>query len=143
MVWDESCTYAWAVICKNARFHHRQNQFVGHKILLGEADSFATRPAIPRRFPVRCDDCGKIYCYKLSDVLRFQTEIPLSFVPHLLFQQSSDSLQFRADAGSPQDHNESDGSWRLCPTSIFKSFLALLYLSFSRRVNHKPNVQAR
>ena len=140
MVWDEGCTYAWAVICKNARFHHRQNRFVGHKILLAEADSFVTRPAIPRRFPVRCDDCGKIYCYQPSDVLRFQTEIPLPFVPHLLFRQPSNSLHFRQDGDLAPDQNQNAGTWPPCPRGIFKSFLALLYLSFSQRASHKPHV---
>ena len=134
MDWDdEGCPYSWVVICKNTRFHNRQNQFVGHKIILGESDSVAARPALPRRFPVLCDECGKIYCYRYSDVARFQAEIPESFVAHPLFHEPSEVAAHREDdVAAPE-------LWRPCRLGIFKSFLALLHLTFSQRVGHKPN----
>jgi hypothetical protein len=33
---ESSPDYCWIVVCKNSRFHRRQNRFCGHKILLGE-----------------------------------------------------------------------------------------------------------
>jgi hypothetical protein len=132
MDWDEGCSYSWAVICKNTRFHHRQNQFVGHKILLGESDSCAAQPALPSRFPVRCDECGKISCYKYSDVVRFQVEIPESFVPHPLFRQSSHASPNREDNPAGQEE-----AWKPCRLGIFKAFLALVRLTFTQPASHK------
>lgn len=40
--------YCWIVICKNSRYHRRQNLFYGHKILLGETDAYS-RTAESRR----------------------------------------------------------------------------------------------
>jgi hypothetical protein len=127
MDWDEGSPYSWVVICKNTRFHLRKNQSVGHKILLGESDSFAAPPAIPGRFPVRCDDCGNIYSYRRSDVLRFQAEFPESFVPHPLFQQSPDAPPPRENEGYQRLYKVS-GPAGLRPRrfGIFKSFLVLL-----------------
>lgn len=53
--------YYWVVLCRNHRFHNRQNRSSGHKILLGETDSFLSRPPLDQSFVVRCDDCGKEY----------------------------------------------------------------------------------
>jgi len=80
--------YFWVVLCKNNFFHYRQNRSSGHKILLGETDAVLPPPRLEASFTAACDDCGKEYDYKLSDVLRYQTERPESFVAHPLFNDS-------------------------------------------------------
>ena len=92
-MWEDS-HYCWVVMCKNHWFHIRQNLFFGHKIPLGEADPYASPPALASSFSVRCDECHKEYRYKPSDLLRFEQELPVSFVPHPLFQPN-----FMAGAG--------------------------------------------
>ena len=74
--------YAWAVICKNHKFHKRQNLFFGHKIPLGEADPYQPPPAIPGTITVHCDDCGHQNSYQPSDLVRIELELPPSFTPH-------------------------------------------------------------
>jgi hypothetical protein len=77
--------YYWVVVCKNHRFHNQQNQFFGHKIPLGETDAYTSVPVLDGQFNVRCDDCGKEYSYRPSDVLRFEQEEATSFRSHPLF----------------------------------------------------------
>jgi hypothetical protein len=77
--------YVWVVICKNQRFHRRQNLFFGHKIPLGEADPFLPPPALDNRIHVRCDDCGEEHAYQPTDVMRVELELPDSFTPHPFF----------------------------------------------------------
>jgi hypothetical protein len=85
-MWEDS-RYFWVVRCKNHWFHLRQNVFFRHRIPLGETDAVMPRPAIDQRFRVRCDDCGKEYLYKPSEVLRSELkEVPDSFTPHPLFR---------------------------------------------------------
>ena len=79
--------YFWVVLCKNHWFHVRKNLFFRHKILLGETDAITPRPAIDQRFKVRCDECGKEYTYKSSEVLRVEQEPPEGFTPHPLFRE--------------------------------------------------------
>ena len=79
------CQYCWIVICKNHKFHRQRNLFSGHRILLGETDAFTPHPPIDRPLNVRCDDCGKEYTYRPSEVLRYQIDLPASFAPHPLF----------------------------------------------------------
>jgi len=62
-----------------------KNLFFRHKILLAETDAITPRPAIHRRFTVRCDECKREYLYKISQVLRSEQEPPESFTPHPLF----------------------------------------------------------
>ena len=83
--WEDS-SYCWVVICKNHWVHRRQNLFHGHRILLGVTDGIASRPRIHHLLRVRCDDCGKEYLYKSSQVLRYEQEPPESFTPHPLFK---------------------------------------------------------
>jgi hypothetical protein len=52
---------------------------------LAETDAVAPRPAIDCPFRARCDECGKEYVYKPSEVLRSELEPPESFIPHPLF----------------------------------------------------------
>ena len=85
-MWDENSTYCWVVICKNTWFHLRKNRFHGHRIPLGVTDAITPRPAIDERFEARCDDCGKEYLYKPSEVVRYEQEPPPSFTPHPLFR---------------------------------------------------------
>ena len=80
----DACYY-WVVICKNHHFHNRQNRFFGHKILLGETDSYSPRPDLDDHFSVRCDDCGSEYSYKPLDVLRVALEYREDLIPHPLF----------------------------------------------------------
>jgi hypothetical protein len=84
-MWGDN-SYCWVVMCKNNRFHKRVNLFFKHTIPLGEADVYALLPALEGNFTVRCDECGKEYLYKPSDVLRFDQELAVSFTPHPLFQ---------------------------------------------------------
>jgi hypothetical protein len=79
--------YYWIVLCKNHRFHTRQNLFSPHKILLGGTDAYSSPPFLQARFRVKCDDCGEEHSYKPHDVLRLETEPPASFVAHPLFSE--------------------------------------------------------
>ena len=99
-MWEDS-HYCWVVVCKNRWFHLRQNFFYGHKIPLAETDAFASLPALERPFAVRCDECGKEYLYKTSDVRRFEQELPESFTPHPLFRE--DNAPDSAAEGSSSD----------------------------------------
>jgi hypothetical protein len=84
-MWEDS-NYCWVVLCKNHWFHLRQNLFASHRIPLGETDAVAALPPIKERFRVRCDECGTQYLYRLSDVRRYEQELPESFAPHPLFR---------------------------------------------------------
>lgn len=98
-MWEDS-SYCWVVQCKNHWFHLRKNLFFRHRIPLAETDAITPRPAIDRRFRVRCDECGKEYSYKPSEVLRFEQEPPESFLPHPLFRdESSNSHRVVAEPG--------------------------------------------
>jgi serine/threonine protein kinase len=88
-MWVDS-DYCWVVVCKNNWFHRRYNFFNVHRIPLGETDAVLPRPTIDKPFGVRCDECGKEYLYRPSDVLKYEMEAPASFVAHPLFR---DSLQ--------------------------------------------------
>jgi hypothetical protein len=84
-MWEDN-SYCWVVICKNNWFHKRANLFFKHKIPLAETDAYAPPPALKGTFTVRCDGCHKEYRYKPSEVLRYDQELPVSFIPHPLFQ---------------------------------------------------------
>lgn len=84
-MWEDS-RYFWVVLCKNRWFHLRQNLFFRHRIPLAETDAITPRPVVDCRFRVRCDECGKEYLYKPSEVFRFEQEPPESFTPHPLFR---------------------------------------------------------
>ena len=85
-VWEDS-SYFWIVLCKNHWFHARKNFFFRHQILLAETDAFASRPPVNRPFKVRCDECGKDYVYRVTEVLRVEHQPPESFTPHPLFHE--------------------------------------------------------
>jgi hypothetical protein len=78
--------YYWVVLCKNYFFHMRQNLFFRHRIPLAATDPFSPVPSLDGPFKVRCDDCGKTYTYKRSDVRRYEQEITKAFTPHPLFR---------------------------------------------------------
>jgi hypothetical protein len=80
----EDITYTWVVLCKNYFFHMRQNLFFRHRIPLVYTDPFSPVPDVEGPFQVRCDDCGKTYVYKRSDLRRYQGEVP-KFTTHPLF----------------------------------------------------------
>ncbi len=84
-MWADS-HYVWVVLCKNHWAHLRMNLFYKHRIPLGETDPVAPRPSLEGHFKVRCDECGKEYLYKPSEVLRFEQELPETFTPHPLFR---------------------------------------------------------
>lgn len=88
---EESLTYNteyfWVVLCKNRRYHKRQNLFFGHKIPLAETDAVLPPPALNERLKIRCDDCGEEYSYEPKDLLRAELEAPASFTPHPLFAE--------------------------------------------------------
>jgi len=77
--------YFWVVLCKNSRFHKKQNLFFGHSIPLAETDSILPPPSFSERLSIRCDDCGREYSYDSKDLLRAEIEIPQGFVTHPLF----------------------------------------------------------
>ncbi len=77
--------YVWVVLCKNRRFHARQNLFFGHKIPLGETDAFMPPPNLEGQIYIRCDECGQEYSYKTKDLLRTELELSDSFTSHPLF----------------------------------------------------------
>ena len=91
-MWEES-RYFWVVRCKNHWFHMRRNVFFRHKIPLGETDAITPRPAIDRRFRVRCVECHKEYLYKPSEVFRLELEPPEPFTPHPLFRDEDTGPQ--------------------------------------------------
>lgn len=77
--------YAWVVVCKNKKFHSRDNTFFGYKIPLAETDAFSPPPALQQNFSVRCDKCGQDYSYDAKDVVRLEFDLPSGFTPHPLF----------------------------------------------------------
>ena len=83
--WNETEQYVWAVICKNRKYHSRQNVSSGHKIPLGETDAI-TPPPVIAGLTVRCDDCGEEHQYDSDDLVRVQMEIATDFRPHPLFR---------------------------------------------------------
>jgi hypothetical protein len=85
-MWENE-TYCWVVLCKNRWYHLRQNLFHGHRIPLAVTDAVSARPAIDQRFEARCDDCGKTYVYRPSEVLRYEQEPAAGFTPHPLFRE--------------------------------------------------------
>ena len=85
-MWEDA-QYCWVVFCKNRLYHLRQNLFHRHRIPFGVTDGLTPRPAIDARFRARCDDCGKEYLYALSEVLRYEQEVPESFQSHPLFRE--------------------------------------------------------
>lgn len=83
-MWEDR-RYFWVVLCKNHWFHVPKNLFFRHRIPLGETDAVTPCPAVDCRFRVRCDECGKEYLYKPSQVMRSEQEPPDFFTPHPLF----------------------------------------------------------
>ena len=81
--------YFWIVLCKNQRFHQKDNTNYEHRIPLGETDAFASPPMLPAEIEVCCDSCGKSYLYKRSEILRGELQVPESFVPHALFNKKT------------------------------------------------------
>jgi hypothetical protein len=73
------------VVCKNHKFHNRENIYSGHKIPLGETDEFVPPPELDFDFTVRCDDCGAEHSYDAADLMRFQMQLAPDFKPHPLF----------------------------------------------------------
>ena len=86
---EYSTDYFWVVICKNHRFHHKNNTSYEHRIILGEADAFTPLPMLTDQVKVRCDKCGEEYSYKPKDVLRAEMEVPEAYVVHPLFKSAS------------------------------------------------------
>ena len=80
-----STQYFWVVLCKNRRFHRRQNLFFSHSIPLAETDSFLPPPALDKPISVRCDDCGQEHRYEPKEILRAELAPPENFVPHPQF----------------------------------------------------------
>jgi len=78
--------YFWVVVCKNRRFHHKENTGYEHKILLGEADAYSSLPMLPDNIEVQCDACGEDYSYEQKEIMRDEVQIPETFVPHPLFK---------------------------------------------------------
>jgi hypothetical protein len=79
--------YFWVVLCKNQRFHHRNNTSYAHQIALGETDAYSPLPMLTQKVTVRCDICGEEYSYRSVDILRNIIEVPNGFVPHPMFRQ--------------------------------------------------------
>jgi serine/threonine protein kinase len=81
----EDITYTWVVLCRSYFFHMRQNLFFRHRIPLAYTDPLSPVPNVVGPFQVRCDDCGKTYVYKRSDLRRYEGEVP-KFTTHPLFE---------------------------------------------------------
>ncbi len=81
------CSYCWIVLCKNHWFHRRRNLFNVHRIPLGQTDAVSPRPTIAEPFRAHCDECGRGYIFKPSEVLRWEMDVPASFVPHPMFRE--------------------------------------------------------
>ena len=86
---DYGSDYIWIVLCKNRRFHHKDNTGYEHRIPLGQTDAFSSPPLLPDMIEVRCDSCGKAYSYKRIEILRGEVQVPESFVPHPLFKKTA------------------------------------------------------
>ena len=82
--WSDNEPYWWVVVCKNKKYHNRQNIYSGHKIALCETDEFSSPPNIGS-FTVRCDECGAKQSYAAADPMRFQLQLRADFKPHPLF----------------------------------------------------------
>jgi len=82
----ETDQYFWVVLCKNHRFHTRQNLFYAHKIRLAEADAYLPPPSFDVALNIRCDDCGQEYSYQPKEILRAQLQLTDEFTPHPLFR---------------------------------------------------------
>jgi len=54
-------------------------------------------------FKVRCDECGKEYVYKPTEVLRVEQEPPASFTPHPLFRDDGTDPNPRVADVPPKD----------------------------------------
>jgi hypothetical protein len=82
--WGDGEPYCWVVVCKNKKYHNRQNIYSGHKIALCETDEFSIAPDIGT-FTVCCDECGVEEAYNTEDLMRFQMALDSGFRPHRLF----------------------------------------------------------
>jgi hypothetical protein len=87
-MWEDN-RYFWVVLCKSRALHIRKSLSLNYRerIPLGETDAVTPCPVVNGSFNVRCDECGKEYSYKSSDVLKFALEPPESFTPHPLFRE--------------------------------------------------------
>jgi hypothetical protein len=83
---SEDLDYYWVVLCKNHRFHHKDNLSYAHQIALGETDAYSALPMLTQHVSVRCDSCGQEYFYKPAEILRNMIETPIGFVAHPLFR---------------------------------------------------------
>jgi len=84
---SQSKTYCWVVRCKNRWFHLRRRAFNPHRIALAVTDAASPCPALGGDFRVRCDDCGKIYFYKPTEVFRRVQRPLIGFTTHPLFRE--------------------------------------------------------
>jgi len=85
--WEDK-QYFWVVICKNRHFHEHQSFWAGHKIFLGETDSYSPLPIAEPQIRVQCDACGKEYEYLLKEILRFESDPVEGFVEHPQFREA-------------------------------------------------------
>ena len=132
-MWENS-RYFWVVLCKNHWFHIRKNLYFRHRILLAETDAITPRPAIDccfATFTARCDECGKEYIYKLSEVLRFEQEPPESFTPHPLFRNEGTGAN--AARGSPETVAEEELETRIKFLIGPGGLRHLVYKEFNRK----------
>jgi hypothetical protein len=85
--WEDK-QYFWVVICKNHHFHEHQSIWAGHKIFLGETDSYSSLPVTAPQIKVQCDSCGEEYEYSQKEILRFESDPVTTFVKHPLFREA-------------------------------------------------------
>jgi hypothetical protein len=110
-MWEDN-RYFWVVLCKSRWFHVRESLSINfrQRIPLGETDAITPCPVVDCHFRVRCDECGKEYSYKSSDLLRFALDPPESFTPHPLFRaQGTDFPSVVADRSSEDAAQELGG----------------------------------
>ena len=109
----EDASYCWVVVCKNKPFHRQAGVDLGHKIPLGETDSFSTKPAISAPFLVRCPDCREEYSYNPDEIQRVELNLVDSFTAHPLFRESIETEHSSEHLASPSPppHRSNPPRW--------------------------------
>jgi hypothetical protein len=103
-MWEDN-RYFWVVLCKNRLFHIRKSLSLNYRerIPLSETNAYTSCPIGNTTFTVQCDECGKEYSYRASDVLKFEMEPPESFTPHPLFAEGGTDSPAVVDHRTSQD----------------------------------------
>jgi hypothetical protein len=77
--------YAWAVVCKDKRFHRHQNLYFGRKIALGETDAFSSPPPCRDPLPYAVIGAERSIPTSPKSCLRIELDFPKGLKPHFFF----------------------------------------------------------